>query len=162
MILKTFIFSILLSLASSSCSELNIDLPKFINGKVTRVKDGDTIEILYEGKPLTIRFAHIDCPEIRGGQPFSNTAKQFTSNLCFGQIVSIRNENEFDRYHRLIGVIINTKGDTVNLELVKAGLAWHYKQYSSNTLYSETEIIAKGKKVGLWADLNPIAPWNWR
>ena len=37
-------------------------------GKVTAVKDGDTIEMLVNGKPLRIRLYGIDCPE--KGQPF--------------------------------------------------------------------------------------------
>ena len=160
--LRTFLLCFILSVVSFSCSNSTKEFPKTINGKVIRIKDGDTIEILYDDKPLTIRFAHVDCPEIKESQPFGKVAKQFTSDLCFGQIVNVENDNQFDRYDRLIGVIINSKGDTVNLELVKAGLAWHYKQYSSDTLYSKTESVARQNKIGLWADLNPIAPWDWR
>jgi micrococcal nuclease len=134
-----------LGAVSFSCSVSNKELPTGIIGKVIRIKDGDTIEILYDGKPLIVRLAHVDCPEIKRNQPFGKAAKQFTSDLCFGDIVTVENENKFDRYDRLIGVIINSKCDTVNLELVKAGLAWHYKQYSSNTLYSETETRTLGR-----------------
>lgn len=146
-----------------SCnSHTTQELPEEISGKVIGIKDGDTIEIIYKEAPLIIRLAHIDCPEIKRGQPFGKAAKQFTSDLCFGKVVTVLNKNEFDSYDRLIGVIINPTDDTVNLELVKAGLAWHYKKYSSDILYSGTEAIAKEKKIGVWADNNPIAPWDWR
>ena len=119
-----------------------------ITGKVIAVKDGDTIEILFDGKPLTIRFAHIDCPEIRKKQPFGTAAKQFTSDHCFGQIVTIQHENKYDRYKRLIGVVMNGKGENVNKALVQAGYAWHYKPYSTDDSYDRLELTARQEKKG--------------
>lgn len=147
-----------------SCKEAeNKDIiPKEFQGKVIAVKDGDTIEILFNGSPLTIRFAHIDCPEIKKGQPFGKAAKQFTADLCFGQIVTVENEGKFDRYKRLIGVIISDKGKNVNKELVKAGFAWHFKMYSTDSSYDDLELAARKNKSGLWAEENPIPPWDWR
>lgn len=138
------------------------DIGDRITGKVISVKDGDTIDVVFENEPLTIRFAHIDCPEKRTNQPFGNAAKKFTSDLCFGQIVTIENEQKFDRYGRLIGVVINENGLNVNKELLKAGLAWHYKKYSDDDSYAELENIARQSKLGLWVEANPIPPWEWR
>ena len=81
--LLIFLSFFLLSCGNSK--EYNIDGE--INGKVIKIKDGDTIDILFNGKPLTIRFAHIDCPEKK--QPFGNVAKQFTADKCFGQNLTI-------------------------------------------------------------------------
>ncbi len=111
---------------------------------------------------MTIRFAHVDCPEIRKGQPFGQAAKKFTSELCFGQIVTVINEGKYDRYKRLIAVIINEENENVNKELVKAGLAWHFIKYSNDTSYDDLELTARQNKVGLWADENPTPPWDWR
>ena len=68
-----------------------------LSGKVIGIKDGDTIEILYNGKPLTVRLAHIDCPEIRKSQPFGRAAKEYVSDQCFGHQVNIKHNNEYDR-----------------------------------------------------------------
>jgi micrococcal nuclease len=155
--LKYVLFFLLIS-----CSTQTKEIDVSITGKVIAVKDGDTIEILYNGKPLTIRFAHIDCPEIKKSQPFGKDAKKFTSALCFGQTVTVVNEGKFDRYKRLIAVVINEQNKNVNKELVKAGLAWHFKKYSSDTTYDNLETIARQNKLGLWIDDNPIPPWNWR
>ena len=38
-------------------------------------------------------------------------------------MVTVENDNTYDRNKRLIGVIINSTGENVNKELVKAGLA---------------------------------------
>ena len=154
--LLIFLLSVILSCGNT----LDNDIECNIKGKVIKIKDGDTIDIFFNGKPLTIRLAHIDCPEKK--QPFGNVAKQFTANKCFGQIVTVLNNKKFDRNKRLIGEIINEKGENVNKELVKAGLAWHYLKYSKEATYSNLEKVARQNKVGLWIDPNPIAPWNWR
>lgn len=149
-----------LLLLSCNNEKVKTKLDNEIQGKVIKIKDGDTIDILFDGKPLTIRFAHVDCPERK--QPFGNVAKQFTADKCFGQVVTIQNENKYDRNKRLIGVVINEQGDNVNKELLKAGLAWHYKKYSTDNSYSELEVIARENKVGLWVDNNVTPPWDWR
>jgi micrococcal nuclease len=131
-----------------------------ITGKVIAVKDGDTIKILYNGKSLTIRLAHIDCPEKK--QPYGAAAKKFTSDKCYGQTVTVQHENKYDRNKRLIGVVINAKGKNINEALVKAGLAWHFKKYSTQKEYAALENTARQNKIGLWAGNNPVAPWNWR
>jgi endonuclease YncB( thermonuclease family) len=46
--------------------------------------------------------------------------------------------------------------------LIKKGLAWHFKKYSTNATYAELEDNAKEIKIGLWSLPNPIEPWNWR
>lgn len=153
---------LLLSFLTACVSSTGKQKLQTLSGKVIAVKDGDTIEILYEGKPLTIRFAHIDCPELKKRQPYANAAKQFTSDKCFGQVVMVQHNKKYDRYKRLTGVVINAKGANVNMELVKAGYAWHYKKYSSDMAYDEVEIIARQNKLGLWADSNPVPPWEWR
>ncbi|MEI9956849.1 MAG: thermonuclease family protein [Ferruginibacter sp.] len=88
--------------------------------------------------------------------------KSLHPTIVFGQIVTVENDGEFDRYKRLIAVIINNKNENVNKELVKAGLAWHYLKYSTDPSYDELESIARQSKTGLWADENPIPPWDWR
>ena len=129
--------------------------------RVIRILDGDTMEVLYENNPIKIRLAHIDCPEKRDHQPFGNKAKQALSNLCFGQMVSVQGQ-KYDRYKRLIAVVINDKKQVVNQEMIKQGMAWHFKKYSSDPLYAQLEINARENKVGLWKDGDAIPPWKWR
>lgn len=128
--------------------------------KVIKIKDGDTVGILMNGKEETIRLTHIDCPEKK--QPFGNNAKQLVSKLCFGKYVRLSGDLKTDRNKRIIAEIILPNGTNINKELVKNGLAWHFTKYSKDKSYTELELIARGKKTGLWIDKNPIAPWNWR
>lgn len=129
--------------------------------KVIGITDGDTMEILYENIPLKIRLAHVDCPEKRSSQPFNNNAKKALSDLCFGQQVTIQTQNT-DRYGRLIAVVINSKKQIINQEMVKQGLAWHFTKYSDDKTYAKLEKEARQQKIGLWQDPNPIPPWLWR
>jgi micrococcal nuclease len=157
-------FIFLTALLTLACGNKKQDgLPVSISGKVIAVIDGDTIDVLYEGKPLRIRFAHIDCPEIRKGQPFGRSAKQFISDRCFGLSVSVENHNNtFDRNRRLIAEVIAPGGINLNEELVKAGLAWHFKKYSHDKKYAALEESARKQGVGLWSEMQPTPPWEWR
>ncbi|SFI34944.1 thermonuclease family protein [Halpernia frigidisoli] len=128
--------------------------------KVIGVKDGDTVVLLIDGKPETVRLSHIDCPEKK--QPFGNNAKIFVSDLCFGQFVNIKWDGKKDRYKRILAEVILQNGTNVNKELLKNGLAWHFKKYSKDQNYAALEIYARRKKSGLWIGKNPIAPWEWR
>ena len=66
-----------------------------------------------------------------------------------------------DRYGRTIAWIY-VNGVSLNKELLKAGLAWHYKRYSKDRDLAILEAEARAKKIGLWSDPNPIPPWEWR
>ncbi len=140
----------------------NTALPTEFTAKVIAIHDGDSMEVLYEGKTISIRLADVDCPEIRKSQPFGKAAKKFTSSLCFARMVKVLHHNTFDKYKRLIATIINTQNKTLNKELVIAGLAWHFKKYSTNIEIGKLEITARVNKVGLWKDFYPVAPWEWR
>lgn len=129
-------------------------------GKVIGIKDGDTFEVLYDGQPEKVRLADIDCPE--KSQAFGKNAKQYASDLCFGKTVTVTSTGKRDRYKRIIGTITTNDSVNVNQELIKAGYAWHYKRYSKNDELSSLEKKAREAHIGLWADANPKAPWEWR
>ncbi|WP_133147180.1 thermonuclease family protein [Campylobacter geochelonis] len=42
----------------------------------------------------------------------------------------------------------------------KDGFAWAYRKYSKK--YISAESYARKKRLGLWNDTNPIAPYNFR
>jgi len=46
--------------------------------------------------------------------------------------------------------------------LLKAGLAWHYNRYDQNAAWAKLELAARTAQMGLWADKQPVAPWEWR
>ncbi len=135
-------------------------VPKPSTYKVIGIKDGDTFVVLINGKEQVVRLAHIDCPEKK--QPFGNKAKEFVSQQSFGKQVSLVHGYKFDRNRRLIAEVILADGRNLNKELVKNGLAWHFKKYSDDKVYAALEQKARKEKAGLWKDRNAVAPWEWR
>ncbi len=129
------------------------------SGKVISVLDGDTIEVLYQGRAQRVRLAEIDCPE--KNQPFGKKAKQFTSTLVFGKNVTVKNKG-LDKYGRIIGEMVLLDGTNVSHELVRAGLAWQYKRYSNDLKLLKLETDARKAKRGLWIDKNAVPPWEFR
>ena len=148
------IHSIFLLLVLSSGS-----LVEEFTGKVVGITDGDTIRVLRDGNEVRIRLEGIDCPEIR--QAFSTIAKQATSGLVFDKNVTVRVKGK-DRYDRLLADIVLPDGTSLNRELVRSGFAWWFKKYSKDESLGQLEAEARAAKRRLWADKNPIPPWDWR
>lgn len=128
-------------------------------GKVVAVKDGDTFEMLVNGKTVHIRLFGIDCPE--KGQPFGDKAKQFTAARCFGKRVKAVQRSR-DQYGRVVAEVYLPDHSSLNIALVKAGYAWHYKKFSKSAELATAEKKARTQQLGLWRDTSPVAPWNWR
>lgn len=137
-----------------------------LTGKVIRIADGDTLTVLIDCAKLDvpIRLAGIDAPE--KGMAFGNVSKQSLADLAFGkQVVVVWGKK--DKYGRVVGKVL-VDGLDANLEQVKRGLAWHYKEYESEQTaedreaYATAETAAKTAGAGLWKDKEPTPPWAWR
>lgn len=134
-------------------------------GRVVGITDGDTLTVLVdERRQVKIRLTGIDAPESR--QPFGQVAKRALSGLAFQKAAVVQFEKQ-DRYGRVIGKVL-VDGVDLNLQMVKAGLAWWYRKYSAEqsgpdqATYEAAEGEARTAKRGLWVDPNPIPPWDWR
>jgi endonuclease YncB( thermonuclease family) len=132
---------------------------KSFRGKCVGVSDGDTITVMDGCCEEKVRLHGIDAPEKK--QAFGNQAKKFTSNLAFGRQVTVY-PTDTDRYGRTVAWVFVGK-QCINAELVKAGYAWHYKQYAPNEAkLAAYENEARKVKHGLWSDAHAVAPWDFR
>ncbi|MDR2146272.1 MAG: thermonuclease family protein [Tannerella sp.] len=128
--------------------------------KVVGITDGDTFKgLTSDYQEIKFRIYGIDSPERK--QAFSNRAKQYLSDLIYGKTVEVKLHRK-DRYGRSIVWIFTEDGRDVSAEMLKAGMAWHYKEYDSTQQYSDLEYEARLLKAGLWVDKNPKAPWDFR
>ncbi|EPK5159237.1 thermonuclease family protein [Klebsiella pneumoniae] len=132
-----------------------------LHGRVVRVLDGDTIEVLQATSERNrIRLSGIDAPEKK--QAFGQRSRQFLSSRLAQQPVTITGD-ETDRYGRLLGTVW-LNGQDVNALQVQNGMAWayRYKGKASNPAYLVVEKEARKQKKGLWTDPDPVEPWKWR
>lgn len=130
------------------------------DGRVVRVLDGDTIDVLVPEKTIVrVRLAGIDAPE--RGQPFARKATQAVRDMAAGKTVRIASQSK-DRYGRTIGEVFLPDGRSLNRELVRLGLAWQYRQYSDDQELANLETEARNASRGLWSEPNPAPPWERR
>ena len=134
-------------------------------GRVVGVSDGDTVTVLDATKRThKIRLLGIDSPEKK--QAFGERAKQSLSDLVFDKQVTVEGSKQ-DRYGRALGKVM-LDGQDINLEQVRRGMAWHYKQYARDQApedrqrYAQAEASARAGRVGLWQDTQPVPPWAFR
>jgi micrococcal nuclease len=126
--------------------------------QVIGIHDGDTMTLLVDKKPLKIRLANIDAPELR--QPFGQRSKQALSDLCWGTDAEYEPQT-IDRYGRTVAVVY-CNGQESNRYQVTQGMAWVYRKYNKDWRLWALEQTAKEIKAGLWADKEPVPPWEWR
>jgi micrococcal nuclease len=132
---------------------------------ILSVGDGDTIRVRTNDKLLTVRLACVDAPEMSQrsyGQAAANRLKQL---LPVGQTVTLDVVDQ-DRYGRTVAQVKNGNL-SINLVLIQEGQAAVYRQYLSGCpelrerlLSAETK--AKARRLGLWAQVSPVMPWDYR
>ena len=138
---------------------------QILTGRVVSVADGDTVTVLDANEiQHRIRLEGIDAPEKR--QAFGSRSKESLAAMIFGKDVTVV-YGKTDQYGRLVGKIL-LDGKDINLEQLKAGMAWHYKEYQreqtpeDRELYAKTEDEARTARRGLWQDPDPTEPSAFR
>jgi endonuclease YncB( thermonuclease family) len=129
---------------------------------VIGIADGDTLTArcdVPDGKAnIVVRVAEIDAPE--KGQAWGNRSRQHLAALCHSKPATVIPQTT-DRYGRTVARI-ECAGGNASTEQVRAGLAWVFDRYvRDHSLYVVQE-EARAERRGLWADRDPVAPWDWR
>jgi micrococcal nuclease len=151
-IMRVYIFA-LVAVCFLSC------VPVEQNGKVVKVVDGDTFDIVDENRTTRIRLFGIDAPE--RGQAFNKRARAFMDSLVAGKQIRVVVRNK-DRYGRTVGDAYLSDGTYVNAEIVRAGYAWQFRKYSTDPEVARLENAARSQRLGLWEDAHAIPPWEFR
>ncbi len=134
-------------------------------GKVISIHDADTITVLTDDRQqVRIRLYGIDAPE--GGQAYGKKATQYVKRLLADRPVVEVDAKDTDRYGRTVAVVILPDGRNLNEEIVRAGYAWVYTRYCKEILlcigWANLQQEAREARRGLWADKEPVPPWDWR
>ena len=134
--------------------------------QVVRVSDGDTIIIQAGDIDFRVRLHGIDAPELR--QPMGTEARLMLERLLGVGSGRIPNPptvrlmvTDIDRFGRIIARVFIEEQE-VNLSLLELGYAWHYLEFDQSPEYARAQETAQRDRRGVWAEDDPIAPWEWR
>jgi endonuclease YncB( thermonuclease family) len=133
--------------------------PAAAAGTVVRVRDGDSLVVFVGGTDLEVRLDSVDAPELQ--QAFGWRAKRCTADLVFGKQVRLDVKGQ-DKYDRKLAEVFLPDGRSLNRELVSAGCAWWFRRYSADADLAAREQQARADRRGLWADADPVPPWDFR
>jgi endonuclease YncB( thermonuclease family) len=145
-----------------------------ITGRVVSVIDGDTIRVLDADQvEYKVRLSGIDAPE--KGQPYNEGSRKHLASLVAGKEVFVETAKQ-DIHGRVVGKVWVRPADCprcgktldVNYAQILAGMAWWYRYYAREQSpedrgrYESAEEEARARQWGLWADPEPINPYEWR
>lgn len=149
-------FSLFFLLACGGRSPIDDD--GMVEARVVSVIDGDTYDVILQGgTQVRIRMAGIDAPE--RGMPYYNTATDYLESLCMNRRVFLRLTKE-ESYDRVVAEGYLPDGLDLEEAMVRAGLAWHFKKYSSDTVLDRLEREARASGLAIWSEPEPMSPWE--
>ena len=124
---------------------------------VVSCNDGDTCRFIDAKKIVRkVRFAGIDAPET--DQQSKKPATAYLLNLLIGKKAELKCSGKSD--DRIVCEVFVGKDD-ISMQMVEAGWAWDYPQYS-NGKYKAAQEKAKSAKLGLWKEPNIESPFCFR
>lgn len=134
-------------------------------GIVERVIDGDTYDVRLDrtGEEARVRLAWMDAPE--RAQPFGAEATHWAETSLLGRRVVLTVQN-VDQHGRMV-TQLSVEGEghmwDVGATLARSGLGWLDPRYGEDReSLREDQELAESEGMGLWAQPNPMPPWDWR
>jgi len=128
-------------------------------GKAEAPIDGDTLRIRDQQDKLhKVRIKGIDAPE--DGQPFFKAARDHLAKVTQGRELEVTEFGK-DAAGRTLATI-RIKGQDLRIDILAAGMAWHQRSVVDDPVLEAEERGAKARHLGLWIDIDPVAPWEWR
>ena len=127
-------------------------------GTVTRIVDGDTIELLYGSEVYKVRYLNVDAPEMNSNdsEPPECLAEEATllnEQLTFEREVELEYDEECtDRFDRLLA-FVKVDGRMVNEVIIERGFGELLVippnvKYQSE--FERLEAKAKDNRAGIW------------
>lgn len=145
--------------------------PELYPSIVTRVVDGDTIDVAVEGRRQCLRLIGVDTPEVYPGaklnrdvqtlgvsrkvvQSLGRLSSEFTRQQLLGEDVALELDVQtHDRYGRLLAYVWLADGTLFNMLIVREGYAFVYT-FPPNVRHADIFLScqreAREKQRGLW------------
>ncbi len=128
--------------------------------KVSRVIDGDTIEVIIGNKYERVRLLGINTPEVDSSytkeECYGPEASAYLKKILENKYVSLKSDEQNDnrdKYNRLLRYVFMQDGTFVEEELIKNGYAYNYPYFPFEFMeqFSDWEKQAKENRIGLWS-----------
>ena len=136
------------------------------SGTVTSVHYGDSITVRRDdtGETAKVRIYGVDCPELK--QPGGEQAQALTARILLNKTIQVIPAHKAKSYRREVaGIVLLDDLLVLQDALVSAGLAWvdgRYCKMAVCDLWRLNQREAKAARRGLWAEPDPMPPWQWR
>ena len=134
---------------------------------VQRVVDGDSVHVvrkrglwslLFPSRPISVRLFGIDAPEL--SQPYGREAREALDRMASGTLdLEVR---DTDKYGRTVGILRDSRGRNLNLQMVERGMAHAFLRYGTMRGIVQAESRAREGRRGLWRDRSVETPWAHR
>ena len=163
--------SIVLLLSCTSPGQVS----RSISGQVVDVYDGNTLTVMdADHTAWKVKLAAIDAPEL--GQAFGKKAKKELTELVLDRQVTVTFDHT-EGGDQIVGtvklesnreILVAIFPININQYLLSQGYAWYDKSLDgkgtgdNRQLYLNLEADARQRKRGLWAEKNPVPPWEFR
>ena len=129
---------------------------------VSQVIDGDTVDIIINGKKTRVRLIGIDTPELNDSRQevrcLAQKASEELKKLINGKKVRLEfdaTQGNKDKYDRILRYLYLENGISINQYMIKEGYAYEYTYstpYKYQSDYKESQQEAKNSKKGLWSN----------
>jgi len=129
---------------------------------VSRVVDGDTIEVTKKGVKEKVRLIGVNTPETvdprKKVECFGKEASAYAKEILIGKqvkLVTDDTQTRYDKYGRLLAYVYREDGLFVNADLIAKGYAYEYTYrlpYLHQKEFKKLQDDARINKRGLWAD----------
>jgi micrococcal nuclease len=135
--------------------------PGLPRARVTRVVDGDTIDVRLDGREERVRLIGINTPESvdprRPVECFGQEASAYAKALLSGQTVALEADSsqaDRDQYGRLLRYVWLDDGRLFNQVMIAEGYAYEYTYdlpYKYQALFRAAQQAAQAAGRGLWS-----------
>lgn len=144
------------------------------SGVVTEIIDGDTFKYCptkdgpcSEDEWVEVDLWGVDAPELTPEEQFfSKKASQYLLDELLKETVVLEQMSTDDAGKPMVKVlIVNHPNSNFNVHLLMEGYGWSTVTDEDDVTdvvsYLEAEKFAQKRKLGLWREIEPIAPWDW-
>ena len=133
--------------------------------RVSKIDDGDSIEVQLDTGHARVRLNAIDTPE--WDQPYgSQSSAALKAMLPVGSEVELEVAAQ-DQFRRLVATVwMNKDGQRINVNetMLRQRHAWAFRRYMKDPKFCDLEEEARSRMLGLWAQ--PVSDWiypaEWR